>query len=66
MLVSTIGILGGFGVYFLDRGTPRECLGWPLASAMVATIIPYTIFGMMPLNNQLLETDKCIEKGDLS
>eukprot|EP00794_Sanderia_malayensis_P000163 gene163-775_t len=63
-LVSIFGILAGPAIYMLDRGTPRECLAWPITSSIVFTVIPYTLLGMMPLNNELLETDKCIEKGD--
>ena len=63
MLVSSFSILGGLAIYYLDYGTPRSCIGWPLASCMIATVIPYTLIGMMPLNRQLLETEKCIEKG---
>ncbi|XP_065057920.1 uncharacterized protein LOC135685783 [Rhopilema esculentum] len=61
---STFSMLGGFIVYYLEYGTPKECILWPIASAMVVSIVPYTLIGMMPLNNQLVETQKCIEKGD--
>lgn len=63
MILSTFSIVGGFLIYYLDLGTAKECIIWPAASAMIASIIPYTLIGMMPLNYQLLETEKCIEKG---
>jgi len=64
MFLSIFSMAGGFAIYYSEYGTEKQCALWPIASSMVTSIIPYTLFGMMPLNYQLLETEKCIEKGD--
>lgn len=65
MFLSIFSMAGGFAIYYSEYGTEKQCALWPIASSMVTSIIPYTLFGMMPLNYQLLETEKCIEKGML-
>ena len=65
MFLSIFSMVGGCAIYYVEYGTAKQCALWPIASSMVASIVPYTLIGMMPLNYQLLETEKCIEKGKL-
>lgn len=54
--------LSSIGAWYLSgKGCPMK---WLLAGGMMLTIAPYTIFFMIPTNDQLLETEKCIEKGN--
>jgi len=59
--LTFISGLSSIGAYYLAG---NKCpMKWLLAGSMMLTIAPYTIFFMVPTNEELLETEKCIEKG---
>merc|ERR1712150_94555 len=59
---TVVSGLSSIGAWYLAG---RKCpMTWFLAGSMMLTIMPYTIFFIVPTNDQLLETEKCIEKGN--
>lgn len=51
--------------YFVTRNTAQENIGWLVTGSMMLGIPVITILTIVPVNNQLLETENCIkEKGD--
>ena len=50
--------------YFVTRNTAQENIGWLVTGSMMLGIPVITILTIVPVNNQLLETENCIkEKG---
>ena len=60
---SVVTTLCALGAYFVDYGTPEEHKGWLVASGLLLLVTPWSFILMMPLNRELQETDKCLEKG---
>ena len=63
--MSKLTITSGFCsllAYWLSED--RHPTKWLLAGGLMLTIPPYTIFFICPTNNELIETEKCIENGN--
>eukprot|EP00794_Sanderia_malayensis_P000423 gene423-1059_t len=57
--------ISSFAAYFLTKGEAKENIGWLATGGLMISIPILTGLIIIPINNQLLETDNCIkEKGD--
>jgi Domain of unknown function (DUF1772). len=55
-----ISSLSSFGVYACLRNRTSDAVSWLGAGCVFLSIIPITLIFIRPLNNQLMETEKCI------
>ena len=64
-LISIFTTAAAIVTFVVDWGTPKPSIGWLVATICYLLVTPWTLFVMMPTNKELLETDKCIEKGEI-
>jgi len=63
--LSLLSSASAFGAYFCLRNTSADALNWLGCGCMMLSMLPFTLIFIRPLNNQLIETEKCISvKGE--
>lgn len=63
--IDIVAFSSAFGVYACIRNESKDALIWACAGATMFSIFPFTLIFILPVNNQLMETEKCIsEKGN--
>lgn len=62
--VNLAAILASTGSFACTYGTPEQDFTWIAGAGLLLSISPYTYFFIRPLNNQLLDTENAISKGE--
>ena len=52
------------GAYVCTRGRSDTAIEWLLAESLVVLTIPFARYFILPLNDAIMDSEKCNEKGD--
>lgn len=59
VILAVVGVAGAIGAYFLGRG-----ISTLVAGIVLATVIPYTLIAIKPINQQLLDETRTAQTPD--